>query len=116
MGKREELITKLGELRREFEGFPEEQKVFDDTISELSTKDARVTLPFSPEEPVPMLTTDLLLMARTLSAYCRGRPCDGCVFNHDLCCPSSSWLRDIDAQMLAEHGGEEVTVFYPKEE
>lgn len=108
MSKREELIAKLGELRREFEGFPEEQKVFDDAVSELSTNDARVTIP-SLDEPVR--TTDILLMARTLAAYCRGRSCSECVFNEGLGCPSSSWLEDIDIDRLKKHEGEEVTFY-----
>ena len=112
MDKREELIAKLGELRREFEGFPEEQKVFDDAVQELTTNDARVTIP-SPEEPVRV--TDILLMARTLGAFCHHRPCSECVFNERLCCPSLSWLDEIDIEMLKDHEGEVVT-FYREDE
>lgn len=112
MDKREELIAKLGELRREFEGFPEEQKVFDDAVSELSTN-GKLAIP-SPDEPVRV--TDLLLMAKTLGAYCNNRPCDKCIFNTDLCCPSMSWSADIDAERLAEYEGKVTTVLYRKGE
>lgn len=112
MDKREELIAKLGELRREFEGFPEEQKVFDDAVSELSTN-GKLAIP-SPDEPVQV--TDILLMARTLGAYCKDRPCEKCIFNNDLCCPSMSWSLDIDANRLAEYENEVTTVRYRKEE
>ena len=112
MSKREELVTKLGELKKEFEGFPEEQTI-SEVIDELSTKDSHLTLPSPDGETV--LVTDLLLMAKTLGAFCHGRVCDGCVFNDHVCCPSLSWVHDIDAEMLAEHEGEVVT-FFPEEE
>ena len=112
MSKREELVTKLGELKKEFEGFPEEQTI-NEVIDELSTKDSRLTVPSPDGETI--LVTDLFLMAKTLGAYCHGRPCDGCAFNNGLLCPHLSWVTDIDAKMLAEHEGEVVT-FFPEEE
>lgn len=111
MSKRDELISRLTAIQKEFEGFPEEQTI-KDTIDELSTNGARVPIP-SPETSVQV--TDILLMARTLSAYCRGRHCSECVFETGLVCPASSWLEDIDAELLAKHEGEEVT-FYREDE
>lgn len=110
MADRKELADKLSEIKKEFEGFPEEQTI-SEVIDELSTNGSRVTIP-SPEEPVRV--TDILLMARTIAAYCRGRSCSECVFNEGLCCPSLSWLEDIDIERLKKHEGEEVT-FYREE-
>ena len=106
MSKREELADKLREIKKEFEGFPEEQTI-NEVIDELSTKDSCMTLP-SPGETVRV--TDILLMARTLSAYCCGRPCEECVFNNLSCSIGSSWSLDIDAEMLKNHEGEAVTL------
>lgn len=107
MADRKELVNKLREIKKEFKGFPEEQTI-SEVMDELSTNDSRVTIP-SLDEPVR--TTDILLMARTLAAYCRGRSCSECVFNEGLCCPSSSWFDDIDIDRLKKHEGEEVTFY-----
>lgn len=96
MADRKELADKLSEIKKEFEGFPEEQTI-SEVIDELSTNGSRVTIP-SPGESVRV--TDILLMAKTLGAFCRGRGCSECVFNGGLCCPSLSWLDDIDIEML----------------
>ena len=108
MADKKELVTKLGELKKEFEGFHEEQ-LLTDVIDELSTNGSRVTIP-SPGETVRV--TDLLLMAKTLGAYCHDRLCSNCVFNGDLgCVIGDRWFQAIDAEMLARHEGEEVTLY-----
>lgn len=114
MNKREELVDKLSEIKKEFVGFPEEQTI-NEAIDELSTNDSRVNLP-SLEEPVRV--TDLLLMARTLGAFCNNRPCTGCVFNdEDLGCSIGfTWRRKIDVELLKKHVGEKVTFIRDEEE
>ena len=103
MTNRDELVNKLTVMRKEFEGFPEEQTL-SEVIDELSTNDVRVTIP-SPGGLVRV--TDLLLMAKTLSGYCHGRLCSECVFNGDLgCAISSRWSQYIDAELLTKHEGE----------
>lgn len=111
MTDRKELADRLSEIKKEFEGFPEEQTI-SEVIDELSTNDSHVTIP-SPE--VSVRVTDILLMARTLGAYCYGRPCSECVFNEDIGCAISGRWRDIDIKMLKKHEGEEVT-FYREDE
>lgn len=105
---RKELVDKLREIQKEFEGFPEEQTI-SQVIDELSSG-SLLSMVF-PEEAVRV--TDILLMARTLGAYCHSRACDSCVF-YNLDCPHRSWLHNIDTEMLKKHDGEIVT-FFPGE-
>lgn len=104
MDKREELIAKLGELRREFEGFPEEQKVFDDAVQEL-TKSSGVVPPIDQH----VSNADLLRMARHLGKYCNGRVCGNCFLDSledsngdSLSCFCQSWSRSITDDLIHE--------------
>lgn len=104
MDKREELIAKLGELRREFEGFPEEQKVFDDAVQELTNPPCSI-----PPIDQQASNADLLRMARHLGKYCHGRVCDNCFLNglrdsngHSLCCFSQSWSHMITDDLISK--------------
>lgn len=104
MDKREELIAKLGELRREFEGFPEEQKVFDDVVQELTNSPCSI-LPIDQQAS----NADLLRMARHLGKYCNGSACDNCFLHslHDsdgnsLSCFCQSWSRSITDDLIRE--------------
>lgn len=104
MDKREELIAKLGELRREFEWFPEEQKVFDDAVQELTNPPCSI-----PPIDQQASNADLLRMARHLGKYCNGRVCDNCFLDslHDsdgnsLSCFCQSWSRSITDDLIRE--------------
>ena len=95
MSNRDELISKLTEIQKEFKGFPEEQTL-KDTIDELK---------LSCIDSKTVQVTDILRMARQLGRYCHGRDCDDCVF-HPVPCPPASLRYEITDEMIAEHEGE----------
>ena len=63
MGKREELITKLGELRREFEDFPEEQAALRGALLLLKSGDG-----------------DIISGLQKARDHCHGQFCSECEF------------------------------------
>ena len=101
MADRKELVTKLGELCKEFEGFPEEQLITD-VIAELSTGDTQCSIPPIDQQ---VSNADLLRMARHLGKYCQGRYCSDCFIEHEadyLSCFKATWADDITDDLISK--------------
>ena len=99
MADRKELVTKLGELCKEFEGFPEEQLITD-VIAELSTGGTQCSIPPIDQQ---VSNADLLRMARHLGKYCTGRFCENCfLFNENVTCFRSNWADDITDDLISK--------------
>ena len=106
MADREELAAKLGELKKEFDGFPEEQ-LLTEVIDELSTGSTQCSIPPIDQQ---VSLADLLRMARHLGKYCSGRNCPSCFIANEaayLSCFRASWAEDITDDLIRKIEREE---------